>query len=166
MQGWAMSSALLGCLLGSIKSSRQSLQCIPIGTAKRNVQSFSAITFSFISASWHTRQPTKPLHHTGFIIFISTYLAGVGTSGTCLYTLSPNVYSCNIIACCNAQGNIQYPLKSNLTIVIGILTAQLVNWQIAEPVPIGSKDIDILASWNGQIGWRWMFRAELVPACK
>jgi SP family sugar porter-like MFS transporter len=53
---------------------------------------------------------------------------------------------------------------NQLTIVIGILAAQLVNWQIAEPVPAGSTGADILASWNGQTGWRWMFWAELIPA--
>jgi SP family sugar porter-like MFS transporter len=53
---------------------------------------------------------------------------------------------------------------NQLTIVIGILAAQLVNWLIAEPVPAGATAADILASWNGQAGWRWMFSAEAVPA--
>ena len=53
---------------------------------------------------------------------------------------------------------------NQLTIVIGILLAQIVNWLIAEPVPEGSSAQEILLSWNGQSGWRWMFWAELVPA--
>ena len=53
---------------------------------------------------------------------------------------------------------------NQLTIVIGILAAQLVNWLIAEPVPAGATAADILRSWNGQTGWRWMFGAEAVPA--
>jgi len=53
---------------------------------------------------------------------------------------------------------------NQLTIVIGILAAQLVNWLIAKPVPAGASAADILASWNGQAGWRWMFGAEAVPA--
>jgi SP family sugar porter-like MFS transporter len=48
-----------------------------------------------------------------------------------------------------------------LAIVIGILSAQIVNWLIAEKVIPGE---DILSSWNGQMGWRWMFWACAVPA--
>ena len=46
-------------------------------------------------------------------------------------------------------------------VVIGILSAQLVNWLIAEPINPGE---DILNSWNGQMGWRWMFWAGGVPS--
>jgi SP family sugar porter-like MFS transporter len=53
---------------------------------------------------------------------------------------------------------------NQLTIVIGILAAQLVNWRIAQPVPAGFTTSDILASWNGQTGWRWMFYACSFPA--
>ena len=53
---------------------------------------------------------------------------------------------------------------NQLTIVIGILSAQLVNWLIARPVPAGATALEILNSWNGQIGWRWMFGATAVPA--
>jgi SP family sugar porter-like MFS transporter len=53
---------------------------------------------------------------------------------------------------------------NQLTIVIGILMAQLANWQIAQPVAPTATDAEILASWNGQMGWRWMFWAETIPA--
>jgi SP family sugar porter-like MFS transporter len=48
-----------------------------------------------------------------------------------------------------------------LAIVLGILSAQIVNWQIAEPVLPGEN---ILNSWNGKTGWRWMFWAPAFPA--
>jgi sugar porter (SP) family MFS transporter len=51
-----------------------------------------------------------------------------------------------------------------MTIVIGILAAQVINLLIAEKVPLGASDEFIRASWNGQIGWRWMFYACAVPA--
>ena len=51
-----------------------------------------------------------------------------------------------------------------LTIVIGILGAQIINLIIAEKVPIGATDEFIRASWNGQVGWRWMFFAFAVPS--
>lgn len=51
-----------------------------------------------------------------------------------------------------------------LTIVIGILGAQIINLIIAEEVPIGATDEFIRASWNGQVGWRWMFFVCAVPS--
>jgi sugar porter (SP) family MFS transporter len=53
---------------------------------------------------------------------------------------------------------------NQLNIVIGILMAQIINYLIAKPVPEGASDLFIQASWNGQMGWRWMFWAEVVPA--
>ena len=53
---------------------------------------------------------------------------------------------------------------NQMTIVLGILGAQIANWLIAEEVPTGFTNAEILASWNGQMGWRWMFWAEAVPA--
>jgi MFS transporter, SP family, arabinose:H+ symporter len=53
---------------------------------------------------------------------------------------------------------------NQLTIVIGILAAQIINWQIADPVPAGSTAAQIMSSWNGQTGWRWMFYACTIPA--
>jgi len=48
--------------------------------------------------------------------------------------------------------------------VFGILLAQVVNWMIARPVPPGASPEEILASWNGQLGWRWMFAATAIPS--
>ena len=50
---------------------------------------------------------------------------------------------------------------NQMTIVLGILGAQIVNMLIAQNV----GDVqDIINTWNGQWGWRWMFWAEAVPA--
>ena len=48
---------------------------------------------------------------------------------------------------------------NQLTIVIGILAAQITNWLIAEPVIHNTID-----TWNCQMGWRWMFWAGAFPA--
>ncbi|MBO7318168.1 MAG: sugar porter family MFS transporter, partial [Bacteroidales bacterium] len=53
---------------------------------------------------------------------------------------------------------------NQLTVVLGILSAQIVNWLIAEPVPADATAEYILNSWNGQTGWRWMFWAMMVPS--
>lgn len=44
---------------------------------------------------------------------------------------------------------------NQLTIVIGILAAQIVNWRIA-----GTHGTE----WNQEMGWRWMFWATAIPA--
>jgi len=53
---------------------------------------------------------------------------------------------------------------NQLTIVIGILAAQIINYLIADRVAESATDDMILKSWNGQTGWRWMFWAGTVPA--
>jgi SP family sugar porter-like MFS transporter len=55
----------------------------------------------------------------------------------------------------------KYVSIQQLAIVLGILSAQLVNWLIADEVVAGK---DALMSWNVQMGWRWMFWAGGVPA--
>jgi sugar porter (SP) family MFS transporter len=53
---------------------------------------------------------------------------------------------------------------NQLTIVVGILAAQVVNWLIARKVAEGATAEMIRLSWNGQYGWRWMFTAVAVPS--
>jgi sugar porter (SP) family MFS transporter len=53
---------------------------------------------------------------------------------------------------------------NQLAIVLGLVGAQIANWLIARPVPAGASATQILASWNGQTGWRCMFAATAVPA--
>ena len=50
---------------------------------------------------------------------------------------------------------------NQMTIVLGILAAQVVNLLLARDTADASA---IAGSWNGQWGWRWMFWAESVPA--
>jgi len=58
----------------------------------------------------------------------------------------------------------KYVSINQLTIVVGILAAQLINWMLAKPVPLHATAADILNSWNGQTGWRWMFWACAFPS--
>lgn len=48
---------------------------------------------------------------------------------------------------------------NQMTIVLGILGAQIANWAIARPDIAGAID-----PWNIEMGWRWMFWAETAPA--
>jgi sugar porter (SP) family MFS transporter len=53
---------------------------------------------------------------------------------------------------------------NQLTIVIGILLAQFVNWFLVRNLPQGATDEFIRGSWYGEAGWRWMFGLTAVPA--
>src|SRR5262249_38400609 len=53
---------------------------------------------------------------------------------------------------------------NQLTIVIGILVAQCLNWFLVRHLPAGATDEFIRNSWFGQQGWRWMFGLTAAPA--
>jgi sugar porter (SP) family MFS transporter len=53
---------------------------------------------------------------------------------------------------------------NQLTIVIGIMAAQLINWYLVRALPPGATDDYIVHSWYGQSGWRWMFALTAIPA--
>ena len=146
LQGWAMSSALLGCLLGSILSGMLSDRL-----GRKRLLIFSALLFT-VSA-----YGTGAANTYNWFIFYRI-LGGIGIG------LASNLSPMYIAEVAPAAVRGKFVSLNQLTIVIGILAAQLINWQIAEPVPEGFTGTDILASWNGQMGWRWMFWAELVPA--
>ena len=144
--GWAMSSALVGCLIGALVSGGLS------DRFGRKRLLILAGAFFTVSAVWTALAPD----FTVFVVFRLVGGVGIGLASN----LSP-MYIAEL-----APAEIRGRLVSvnQLTIVIGILAAQVVNWLIAEPVPLGATAADILASWNGQSGWRWMFGAETVPA--
>ena len=146
LQGWAMSSALVGCLAGSVLSGWLSDR---FGRKKLLILSAAL----FIAASLGTGGAGS---FGAFIIFRMLGGIGIGLASN----LSP-MYIAEV-----TPGNVRGGFVSinQLTIVIGILAAQLINWRIARPVPAGATTADILASWNGQAGWRWMFYACTVPA--
>jgi sugar porter (SP) family MFS transporter len=53
---------------------------------------------------------------------------------------------------------------NQLTIVLGILFAQCVDWYIGRNLPAGATDEVIRNSWFGQQGWRWMFGLTAAPS--
>lgn len=143
MQGWVMGSAILGCLLGVM-----------------------------VSGSMADRYGRKPLMITASLVFIIAAI-GTGISDNLTWFIIYRVFggigigmASNMspmyiaeVSPANVRG--KFVSLNQLTVVIGILSAQIVNWLIADPVVAGE---DILSSWNGQMGWRWMFWAGGVPA--
>ncbi len=146
MQGWAMSCALIGCLAGAALSGWLSDRF-----GRKNLLILAALIFIF--ASLGTGAASSFML---FVIFRISGGIGIGLAST----LSP-MYIAEV-----TPGRIRGAFVSinQLTIVIGILLAQIINWRIARPVPPESTVTDILASWNGQTGWRWMFYACAFPA--
>jgi sugar porter (SP) family MFS transporter len=56
---------------------------------------------------------------------------------------------------------------NQLMVMFGILAAQVANWRISlldTKMPVDATEEIIRLSWNGQVGWRWMFGAAAIPA--
>lgn len=146
LQGWAMSCALIGCLLGAITSGVFSDKY-----GRKRLLIFAAFLFTLSAVGTGASNAFTP-----FILY--RILGGIGIG------LASNLSPMYIAEVAPASMRGKFVSLNQLTIVIGILLAQLANWQIAEPVAPNATDAEILASWNGQMAWRWMFWAETIPA--
>ena len=146
LQGWAMSCALTGCLGGAVLSGWLSDRF-----GRKKLLILSAILF--IAASLGTGSANA---FGAFVLF--RILGGIGIG------LASNLSPMYIAEITPASVRGRFVSLNQLTIVIGILSAQIINWRIAEPVAAGATIPDILNSWNGQTGWRWMFYACAIPA--
>jgi SP family sugar porter-like MFS transporter len=146
LQGLAMSSALVGCLFGALISGALTDR---FGRKRLLILAGLLFTLSAIGTA-------KAWDFTWFNIF--RWIGGVGIG------LASNLSPMYIAEISPAAMRGRFVSINQLTIVIGILAAQLVNWQIAQAVPDGATLEFIRESWNGQVGWRWMFGAETVPA--
>lgn len=146
LQGWAMSSALVGCIFGAVISG------FVADKFGRKLPLILAAALFIISA-FGTGYANE---FTPFIIYRLIGGLGIGLAST----LSP-MYIAEIAP---AKYRGQFVAINQLTLVIGILAAQITNFFIAEAIPESFSSDAILASWNGQTGWRWMFWAELIPA--
>lgn len=205
LQGWAMSSALVGCLFGAVASG-----ALTDRFGRRRLLILAGLLFTLSAVGTALA--------SDFFWFNVFRLIGGGGIG-----LASNLSPMYIAEVSPASLRGRFVSINQLTIVIGILAAQLINWQIARPVPTADqvrllvrqehrkedlaaqkeaetlaereavasvrndfpslelapsvtdaaakKQEDerimvsyLLATWNGQRGWRWMFAAEIVPA--
>jgi sugar porter (SP) family MFS transporter len=145
-QGWAMSCALIGCLIGALTSGILSNRF-----GRKLPLLLSALIFSVSSVG---------VAFAGQLsVFVGWRMLGGFAIGLAS-SLSP-MYIAEL-----APAHLRGKLVSlnQLTLVIGILLAQLANWLIARPIPHNATANDILYSWNGQIGWRWMFGVTVIPS--
>jgi sugar porter (SP) family MFS transporter len=144
--GWANSCALLGCLLGSIAAGGLSQR---LGRKKLLILAAFLFAISSVLTGW------APVF-TWFVVWriVGGVAIGIASNVSPMYIaeISPAAWRGRLVS------------LNQLTIVVGILGAQIVNWLIAQPVPDSATDQMIRDSWNGQLGWRWMFTAVAVPS--
>lgn len=145
-QGLAMTIALIGCMIGAMLCGT-----LADRIGRRRLLVVSALIFLLSSVATGA---FSDFHS----FLVARFFGGIGigvASG-----LSP-MYIAEV-----APTKVRGKLVSlnQMTIVLGILGAQITNWLIAEPIPGGSTAADIAASWNGQMAWRWMFWAAAVPS--
>lgn len=141
LQGLAMSIALVGCLIGAMVAG-----ALADRYGRKPLLIAAAVLFltSAIGTGWFDN----------FTLFnIARLWGGIGIGVAS--ALSP-MYIAEV-----SPAEIRGRLVSvnQMAIVLGILGAQICNWLLADD----STDLT-LASWNAQMGWRWMFWAEAVPA--
>jgi MFS transporter, SP family, xylose:H+ symportor len=144
--GWANSCALLGCLVGSIASGSMSERL-----GRKRLLILSALLFAASSVFTGLA--------TAFAMFVVWRIAGGIAIG-----IASNVSPIYIAEISPAPWRGRLVALNQLTIVIGILVAQIANWMIADKVPANATPEFIRASWNGQYGWRWMFAAVAAPS--
>lgn len=141
-EGWAMGSALIGCLLGAVLSGGLSDKF-----GRKRLLILSAVVFVVSSIG------------TGlagsFVSFNVWRMAGGIAIG-----LASNLSPMYIAEVAPAAVRGRLVSMNQFTIVIGILLAQAVNYGIVQLAPGADPD-----AWNIASGWRWMFGVTAVPAC-
>ncbi|MEI6195468.1 MAG: sugar porter family MFS transporter [Verrucomicrobiota bacterium] len=144
--GWANSCALIGCLVGSLMAGAMSDKF-----GRKRVLILAALLFAFTSLG-------NALANN-FTIFIAwRILGGVGIG------LASGLSPMYISEVAPAQMRGKLVSINQLTIVVGILFAQYLNWFIVRDLPQGATDEFIKTSWFGQSAWRWMFGLTAVPS--
>lgn len=144
--GWANSCALIGCLIGALLAGALSDKF-----GRKRLLILSALLFAITSVG-------NGLAHN-FTVFIAWRMLG-GVAIGLASSLSPMYIS--EVAPAQMRGKLV--AINQLTIVVGILLAQIINWYLVRNLPPGATDEFIKNSWFGQQGWRWMFGLTAVPS--
>ena len=149
MVGWATSSALAGCLIGSPLAGPVSDRF-----GRRNALILAAVFF-FISAVG----TGLPRTFTAFVFY--RWLGGLGVGMASL--ISP-MYIAEI-----SPARIRGRMVSvnQFAIVTGMLVVYFVNYFIVrygQSIDAGRNVGEGMQQWNVLYGWRWMFGSEALPA--
>ena len=141
LQGVAMSTALVGCLIGAM-------------VAGAAADRYGRKPLLMVAAVLFTVSAIATGLFNDFTLFnIARFIGGVGIGVAS--ALSP-MYIAEV-----SPTEIRGRMVSlnQMTIVLGILAAQVVNMLLARNTSLASEQ-----AWNLEWGWRWMFWAETVPA--
>ena len=141
MQGIAMSTALVGCLIGAMVA----------GTAadkygRKPLLMLAAVFFSVSAIA-------TGLFNDFTLFNIARFIGGVGIGVAS--ALAP-MYIAEVSP---AEIRGRMVSLNQMTIVLGILSAQIVNMLLAKDTSLAESQ-----AWNVEWGWRWMFWAETLPA--
>ena len=141
MQGVAMTTALVGCLAGAM-------------VAGAAADKYGRKPLLMVSAVLFTVSAIGTGLFNDFTLFnIARFVGGVGIGVAS--ALAP-MYIAEV-----SPTEIRGRMVSlnQMTIVLGILGAQIVNMLLARDTSIAESQ-----AWNVEWGWRWMFWAETLPA--
>ena len=141
MQGVAMTTALIGCLAGAT-------------VAGAAADKYGRKPLLMVSALLFTISAIATGLFNDFILFnIARFIGGVGIGVAS--ALAP-MYIAEV-----SPADIRGRMVSlnQMTIVLGILSAQIVNMLLARDTTVVESQ-----TWNIEWGWRWMFWAETLPA--
>ena len=141
LQGVAMSTALVGCLIGAM-------------VAGAAADKYGRKPLLIVAAVLFTVSAIATGLFNDFTLFnIARFIGGMGIGVAS--ALSP-MYIAEV-----SPTEIRGRMVSlnQMTIVLGILTAQVVNMLLARDTSVAESQV-----WNLEWGWRWMFWAETLPA--
>ena len=141
MQGVAMSTALVGCLIGAM-------------VAGAAADKYGRKPLLMVAAVLFTVSAIATGLFNDFTLFnLARFVGGVGIGVAS--ALSP-MYIAEV-----SPARIRGRMVSlnQMTIVLGILGAQVVNMLLARDTSVAASQ-----AWNVEWGWRWMFWAETFPA--
>lgn len=141
MQGVAMTTALVGCLAGAMLA----------GVA---ADKYGRKPLLMVSAVLFTVSAIATGLFNDFTLFnIARFIGGVGIGVAS--ALAP-MYIAEVSP---AEIRGRMVSLNQMTIVLGILSAQIVNMLLARDTTVVESQ-----AWNVEWGWRWMFWAETLPA--
>ena len=141
MQGVAMSTALVGCLFGAMVAGAAADRW-----GRKPLLTTAAVLFTVSAIG-------TGLFNDFTLFNIARFVGGIGIGVAS--ALAP-MYIAEVSP---AEIRGRMVSLNQMTIVLGILAAQIVNMLLARDTSVAENQ-----AWNVEWGWRWMFWAETLPA--
>ncbi|MGL4393225.1 MAG: sugar porter family MFS transporter [Fusobacteriaceae bacterium] len=135
--GWAVSSALVGCVFGSVIAAKLNEKY-----GRKKIMIVGAVCFAV--SAYYSAVPTN------FSVFVwARLLGGIGVG------LAASLVPLYISEIAPAKIRGFLGAFFQISVAVGMLIVYFVNYKIANRSTM---------EWNIQSGWRWMFGSELIPA--